>query len=321
MGERRNDDGPSGRRRGHPEGASQGHRPAGQGRPGSGPHGVRDTAGLEALLVQALVRDGVDAGAEQRVVAAFREAREAGAHRTGARTRRRDDWRPRERRLGRFSVKAGFSVLIAGLSLGGVAVAGIGAVGSGVDGSGDDGSRGSRTTAPSSTSAPLGAPSADRSSGAGADSRPGSDPAASEPPVRAQDLEDHCRTYERVEGRGKALDSVAWKRLTEAAGGAANVDAYCAAQLRPSTGEAEPGGTGAPADRTGGAGGAAGNNSSGAAGTASDAATAGTGASGNDAATAGTGSGGADNGAENGAGTGASESQGKPARPGGEKNP
>ncbi|MEV0689881.1 hypothetical protein [Streptomyces sp. NPDC050388] len=319
MGERRSDGAPSGRRRGHPEGASQGHRPAGRGRPGSGPHDVRGTAGLEVLLVRALVRDGVDDGAEQRAVAAFREARETGAHRTGALTRGRDDWRPRGRRPGRFSVKATLSVLIAGLGLGGVAVAGIGAAGSAVDGPGEGGSRG-RTSAPAGTSAPpsasaSGGPSADRSAGAGADSRPGSDSAAPERPTRARDVEAHCRAYERVEGRGKALESVAWQRLIEAAGGAANVDAYCAAQLRPTTGEAKPGGTGAPADRTGGAGGAAGNSSSG------------TGASGNGMSdgAGGNASNGAGNKASNGAGNkasnGASDSQGKPAQPGGGKNP
>lgn len=284
MGERRSDGTPSGRRHGHPEGASRG-------RPGSGPHAVRGTEEFEALLVRALVREDADDGAEQRAVAAFREARETGAHRTGALTRRRDDWRPRERRLGRLSVKATLSVLIAGLSLGGVAVAGIGAAGSAVDGPGDDGNR-APTTAPAESAAPVGTtapaestapagtstsggPSAGRSADAGADSRPGSGSAAPKRPARARDVEAHCRAYERVEGRGKALESVAWKRLVEAAGGAANVEAYCAERLRPATGEAKPGGTGAPG-----------------------------------------------NGAGNGvSGNGASDSQGKPAQPGGGKNP
>ncbi|MBL3667885.1 hypothetical protein JL475_18195 [Streptomyces sp. M2CJ-2] len=299
MGERRNDGAPSGRRREHPEGVSQGRRPVGQGRLGSGPHAARGTEGLEALLVRALVREGVDDEAEQRAVAAFREARETGAQRTGARARRRDDWRPGERRLGRFSVKTTLSVLIAGLSLGGVAVAGIGAAGSAGDVPGDDGNRGP-TTAPADITASAGAsapggPSAARSAGTGADSRPGSDSAAPERPARARDVEAHCRAYERVEGRGKALESVAWKRLIEAAGGAANVDAYCTERLRSATGEARPGGTGVPADRTGGAGGAAGNSPSD------------TGASGN--------------GASKGAGDSASSGQGKPAQPGGEKKP
>ncbi|MGW5210689.1 hypothetical protein ACWEQO_05580 [Streptomyces sp. NPDC004051] len=260
MGERRNDGAPSGRRHGRPEGVSRG-------RPGSGPHAVRGTEDIEALLVRALVREDVDHEAEQRAVAAFREARETGAHRTGALTRRRDDWRPRERRLGRFSVKATFSVLVVGLSLGGVAVAGIGADGPVTDGPGDEGNR-SPTTAPTDTTAPAdvpapadttapagapasGSPSAGRSSGAGADSSPGSDPAAPERPARARDVEAHCRAYERVEGRGRALESVAWKRLVEAAGGAANIDAYCAERLRPTTGAAKPGGTGASGNGAG----------------------------------------------------------------------
>ncbi|MFD5495035.1 hypothetical protein ACFWH4_19570 [Streptomyces sp. NPDC127091] len=290
MGERRSDGTPSGRRHGHPEGADRG-------RPGSGPHAVRGTEELEALLVRALVRENVDDGAEQRAVAAFREARETGAHRT-APTRRRDDWRPRERRLGRLSVKATLSVLIAGLSLGGVAVAGIGAAGSAVDGPGDDGNR-VPTRAPAESTAPVdatapagtstsGGPSADRSPDAGAASRPGSGSAAPERPARARDVEAHCRAYERVEGRGKALESVAWKRLVEAAGGAVNVEAYCAERSRPATGEAKPGGTGAPDN---GADNGAPDN-------------------------------GADNGVSgNGAGNGASDSQGRPAQPGGGKNP
>ncbi|PWI10991.1 hypothetical protein DIZ27_09030 [Streptomyces sp. NWU339] len=310
MGERRNDGAPSGRRRGHPEGAPQGHRPAGQDRPGSGPNGVRGAAGLEALLVRTLVRDGVDDGAEQRAVAAFREARETDAHRTGARTRRRDDWRPRERRLGRFSMKATLSVLIAGLSLGGVAVAGIGAAGSAVDGPGDDGSRDSRTTAPASTSAPprdqSGGSSAGRPSGAASDSGPGSDPAVSERPAQARDTEAHCRAYERVKGRGKALDSVAWKRLVEAAGGAANVEAYCAGHLRSATAQAGPDGTGVPNGEAGVPNSEAGNSSSGSGPGSSGNSGSGPGNSGNDSGNS---------------GNGVSGTQGNPAQSGGEKNP
>ncbi|MGJ3560690.1 hypothetical protein ACR6C2_28650 [Streptomyces sp. INA 01156] len=149
-------------------------------------------------------------------MAAFREARETGVHRTGALTRRRDDWRPRERRLGRLSVKATLSVLIAGLSLGGVAVAGIGAAGW-------------RWTAPvtTGTGSPPGlrprarprstprlrpdldvrGPSADRSPDAGADSRPGSGSAAPERPARA-------RTSRPTAGRTRGSKGAArrWSR-------------------------------------------------------------------------------------------------------------
>ncbi|MCX2927170.1 hypothetical protein [Streptomyces sp. NEAU-W12] len=307
MGERRNDGGTPGRRRAHPdEGTSQGRRTAGPDRPGSGSasvssvpasarHPARDAVtpdalGLEVLLADALVQDVVDAGAEQRAVAAFREARDAATHST--RTRRRDDWRPREQRLGRLSVKATLSVLIAGLGLGGVAVAGIGAAGP----SAGPRDGGGRPTAPVDTSAVSEAPSADRPSAADADADadPGSGPAATESPLLPRETEAHCRAYEKLEGRGRALDSTAWKRLVGAAGGAANIDAYCAGQVGPATREAEPAGTGEPKDRTGGAGGTGSGPSSGA------------GNSGNDTG---------------GPGNGASGRQGASARPGGEKKP
>ncbi|MFC9952045.1 hypothetical protein ACFVIN_16380, partial [Streptomyces prasinus] len=131
--------------------------------PAPGPASVRrparDVAGptvadVEALLAGALIEEGVDAGSEQRAVAAFREAREAGAHRT--RTRRRDDWRPRGPGLGRFSVRLTLSVLVAGLGLGGVAVAGMGATGTATDGSRQGGTR---SPVPAVTSTPSGSPS------------------------------------------------------------------------------------------------------------------------------------------------------------------
>ncbi|MFE7815200.1 hypothetical protein ACFU5P_25310 [Streptomyces sp. NPDC057433] len=286
----------------HPdEGTSQGHRTAGPDRPGSGSASVSssvpasasarrpardavtpDAVGLEALLADALVQDVVDAGAEQRAVAAFREARDAATHST--RTRRRDDWGPRERRLGRLSVKATLSVLIAGLGLGGVAVAGIGAAGP-ADGSRDGGGR---PTAPADTPAVSGAPSADRPSDADADvdPDPGSGPAATESPLLPRETGAHCRAYEKLGGRGRALDSTAWKRLVEAAGGAANIDAYCAGRVGPATSEAEPVGTGAPEDRTGGAGGTGSSPSNGAGNSGNDTGGSGNGASGRQSASA-----------------------------------
>ncbi|MET7776015.1 MULTISPECIES: hypothetical protein [Streptomyces] len=51
---------------------------------------------LDALLAFVVRGAPVDPEAEGRAVAAYRAAREDGAH--GARTRRRDDWRPREQR-------------------------------------------------------------------------------------------------------------------------------------------------------------------------------------------------------------------------------
>ncbi|MEU0655318.1 hypothetical protein ABZ485_24175 [Streptomyces albogriseolus] len=192
-----------------------------------GPAG--DTARLEALLVAALVRDGVDAGAEQRAVAAFVAARESGAH--GARTRRRDDWRAPRRRFGGRSLRATLGALVAGCALSGVAVAGINAVGTPGGGRSED-TVPSRT--PSATSAPpvpdasgsraAGTPEASASASAGGDgARTGAGRAEA-----TGDAEAHCQTYERVAGRGRALEAPVWERLVAAAGGAERVDAYCA---------------------------------------------------------------------------------------------
>ncbi|MFC8424752.1 hypothetical protein ACFUN7_28520 [Streptomyces sp. NPDC057236] len=234
MGERQNDGGPAGRRRVHPERGA----PPGPGGPDAvtGGRRVVDAADLEALLAAALIRHGVDAGAEQRAVAAFLAARESGAH--GTRTRRRDDWRTRRNRFGRHSLKATLSVLVGGLTLSGVAVAGIGVTDSPTDGPAGDG-KGTHAPSPGTTGP---------STGGAADPGTGPDRTVPDPdrPGAAQDTEAHCRAYEQVRGRGKALDSAAWKRLTRAAGGAANVDAYCAERLS-GTGI----GTGTPSVNTG----------------------------------------------------------------------
>ncbi|WP_217128030.1 hypothetical protein [Streptomyces sp. AC558_RSS880] len=248
MGERQNDDGPAGRRRVHPEGAPSGHIGPD---PVTGGRRVVDAADLEALLAAALIRRGVDAGAEQRAVAAFLAAREAGAH--GARTRSRDDWRTRRSRFGRHSLKATLSVVVAGLTLSGVAVAGIGAAGSSTDGPAEDGRR---THAPSPGTT---GPSTGGSAGPGPGPGPGAGTGRPDLPGAAGETEAPCRAYEEVQGRGKALDSAAWERLTEAAGGAANVDAYCAERLGGAAGaEERSAGTRAPekkdegsADRSG----------------------------------------------------------------------
>ncbi|MEU9354369.1 hypothetical protein AB0D65_26185 [Streptomyces griseoloalbus] len=270
MGERQSDGGSAGRRRVHPEGT-----PPSQGGPGPvlGGNRVVDAADLETLLAAALIRDGVDAGAEQRAVAAFLAARETGALR--ARTRRRDDWRARRRRLGSHSLKATLSMVFAGLTLSGVAVAGIGAAGSSSD---DPAEEGRPTGAPSRSTAPSLTGPTGPGSGSGRPDRPGA----------AGDTEAHCRAYEQVDGRGEALDATTWKQLIEAAGGAADVDAYCAEQLRGASEEARPEDTRAPGTESAGESGRAGNGSS---------RNAGSGSGGN----VGSGSaGGTDNGAENG---------------------
>ncbi|MFD7240600.1 hypothetical protein [Streptomyces massasporeus] len=206
-------------------------------------HALLD-ADVEALIVASLIRDGVDAEAEQRAVTAFRAARDAGAPRT--RTRRRDDWRARERRnLGR-SLKTTLSVLLASLTLGGVAVAAIGVAGSPEDGTKD---------APEHQPAPSSAPHdpSEQPSRDGHSPTPGTGPSPDRP-APAQDTEAHCRAYERVGRSGKAMEATSWQRLVAAAGGERYVTAYCAEQVdepeRGSDGSANggsAGGDGAPA--------------------------------------------------------------------------
>ncbi|POX54228.1 hypothetical protein C3489_13945 [Streptomyces sp. Ru71] len=192
---------------------------------------VGDLAVLEVMIAAAVRADDIDTDAEQRAVAAFRAAREAGPRR--ARTRRRDDWRPRTRRHPR-SVKAALTVLAASLTLGGVAFAAIGTSGSSSHGpDGPDGDR--RPSRPAATGA-SGSP-ADVTSGSGSpDASADADRGAGPPgrpdrPAAAQDTEAHCRAWERVRADGKALDATAWQRLIAAAGGPDRVEEYCAEQL------------------------------------------------------------------------------------------
>jgi hypothetical protein len=212
MGERQSDGSAPGRRRVHPGGTVSGTEdwPAGP--------------VLEGLLADAMCSGALDADAEQRAVAAFRAARDAGAHRT--RTRRRDDWRPREHGRARRSLRTTLTLALAGLTLGGVAYATIGSVG----GSSHDDGHGARQR----QQTPAG-PSATDSRTPGASAKP-------DRPETAKDTEAHCRAYEKkVDGDGKALDSTAWQRLIAAAGGEANVRAYCAEQLGAATATAKPG--------------------------------------------------------------------------------
>lgn len=216
MGERHGDGGAPDRRLVHPAGS---HEPRGDA-----------GAGLESLLAAAL-REGAgdggpDGAGERQAVAAFRAARDAGAHR--ARTRHRDDWRPRAERRTRRSVKATVTLFLASLTLGGVAVAAIGTA----DFSTDD-----RTDDRPSPSSPDSAPGSASGSAQPTATPPASGPAAPvataspDRPPTAQDTEARCRAYESVKDQGKALESTAWQRLVDAAGGEANVEAYCARQL------------------------------------------------------------------------------------------
>jgi hypothetical protein len=182
---------------------------------------------LHTILVAALLAGEPDPEAERRAVAAFRTARDAGAHR--ARTRHRDDWRlPAQRRTGR-PVRTTAAAVFTSIALGGVAVAAIGSAGSSANGTGEG--------PHPSVLAPA---------------RPGEEtpPASSGDPGRhdgsssVQDTEAHCRAYERVRDRGRTLDATAWQRLVAAAGGEDEVDGYCAERLARPT--AAPGRSGVP---------------------------------------------------------------------------
>ncbi|MFC8514056.1 hypothetical protein [Streptomyces sp. NPDC057257] len=181
----------------------------------SGPEDRVAGPALEELLAGAMCPEALDTSAEQEAVAAFRAARDSGALK--ARTRRRDDWRPREQRRTRRSLKATLSLALAGLTLGGVAYA---AIGTGGGSTHDDGHAARQHEHP-----PTGpSASAPRTPGASAAATP-------DRPATAKDTAAHCRAYENVKDSGKALQSTAWQRLIEAAGGEQNVAAYCAAQL------------------------------------------------------------------------------------------
>ncbi|MFD7936316.1 hypothetical protein ACFV4T_17590 [Streptomyces sp. NPDC059755] len=235
MGERLNDGAGHSRRRTHPVDAAADHEVA-AGAPEAAAAGAAASGAaapaLEALLVRALSPQALSSRAlhaqglrgpgdgERRAVAAFRAARDAGAHK--ARTRRRDDWRPRD----------------AGLTLGGVAFA---AVGSSTDGVAGGAGRPEPAATTTASASGAGAGSADTVS---VSPQP---PAATgrDRPVSAEDTDAHCRAYEKVVGRGKATDATAWQRLVTAAGGAENVVAYCeAAAAAAATSESESGSAG-----------------------------------------------------------------------------
>ncbi|MFB7494178.1 hypothetical protein ACFC09_05640 [Streptomyces sp. NPDC056161] len=234
MGERHSDGGRSGRRQAHRAGVAP---ERGQGQAGP-------DAALGERIGTVVRRDGagVDPEAERRAVAAFRAARGTRAHR--ARTRRRDDWRRSRPRRVRLSAGASLSAVLASLALGGLAVAAIASAGSPAhedrrpavpsvrpaDGGGTT-SGGDRPSAAPSTSPTATGPAPASSAATGS----AADHARRDRPATAADLLAHCRAYEQVKGRGKALDSTAWQRLVTAAGGAEKVAAYCARQSATAT--------------------------------------------------------------------------------------
>ncbi|MGH1554294.1 hypothetical protein ACRAWF_27210 [Streptomyces sp. L7] len=236
MGERLSGDGVPGRQRVHPGGAA------------SGSWDERDTAGLESTLDAVIRGRDLDPEAEQRALVAFRTTRNPGTHR--ARTRRRDDWRlPAKRRVGR-PVKTTFGVVFASLALGGVAVAAIGSAGSSTDGAGTG----------RATEHPSVAPDRPGNAASSAPTDAGRPAGGSSP---AQDTEAHCRAYEQVKDRGKALEATAWRQLVAAAGGSDKVAAYCSEQLAQATSASSKSvGTGKPSQAADAGNGTAGNTGS-----------------------------------------------------------
>jgi hypothetical protein len=225
MGERHSGDGPPGRRRAHPGGTLSAPDHAHADQAGSD----RADSGFEARLGAVLRAHRVDAEAERRAVAAYRAARTTQAARAHTRTRRRDDWRPAAPRPAWASLKATLSVVLASLTLGGVAFAAIGVAGSG-------GHPGTSRPAHPSTGIPN-RPTAPGTSAGTAGAGSGAPSTRPHHPAGARDTVAHCRTYERAGNRGGALDSTAWQRLVEAAGGENKIAAYCAAQVTSAQGK------------------------------------------------------------------------------------
>ncbi len=214
-------------------GAQHGDGDTGRAGPRPGHHG---TPGAEALIAAALRRVHVDPEGERLAVAAFRAARDAAPARA-ARTRRRDDWRPRERRRAGRPLKTALSVLLASLTLGGVAYAAIGAGGSAADRAQPDDPRSSATTAGDGGGRGQGADGADGADGGEVRPVPAPPPATAAPdaparsgsPAPVQETEEACRALLRLDGRGKALDAAVWEGLVAAAGGEEeDVAAHCA---------------------------------------------------------------------------------------------
>lgn len=216
MGDERNGGSPD-RRPARPEATARGReeRSSYGDHTAPGPVPTPDDSPLEALLAAVIRGDKADGEAESRAVAAFRAAREAGAHR--ARTRRRDDWRPRAQRRTVRSLRTTLSVLLASLTLGGVAYAAIGSAGTGPGQSEADEVHVRPSVAASTPAEAHGG------------SRPSASAVPTGRPPTAQDTLAHCRAYEKLRDRGKAPTATAFRRLVTAAGGEADVSAYCAA--------------------------------------------------------------------------------------------
>ncbi|WP_328670238.1 hypothetical protein OG905_16060 [Streptomyces sp. NBC_00322] len=189
------------------------------------------TPELEGLLGAARRPGKFDAGAEERALQAFREAREAGLITARVRwRRRRDDWRAAgEQRRARV-----FRALVAGVAaaatVGGVAVAaGKGAIPSPFGGGAEPKPVRSAPAEPG----PAEERSRERREAGAPESparptRPSADATPHARPGTARDTAAHCRVYlAAVSRRGTPPRSAAMARLEAAAGGPEFVRAYC----------------------------------------------------------------------------------------------
>ncbi|MBT2507250.1 hypothetical protein J7I98_15385 [Streptomyces sp. ISL-98] len=170
----------------------------------------RVPAEVEALLAAVRRPGEADAQILDATLAAFREARDTGAHVPPGRwwrVRRRDDWRPARRR-GALPVRAAFASLAATVTLGGVALAAQSGAIPAPFGIGDGGSGGGGAGARPGTSAPA-TPGVARGSAEGATEGPTSrSPSAAVTPsgpartAQAREDEARCVAYLAAEGRG-----------------------------------------------------------------------------------------------------------------------
>ncbi|MEV7994981.1 hypothetical protein AB0O67_24645 [Streptomyces sp. NPDC086077] len=190
--------------------------------------GDQQAATVDDVLAAAARTASAAPETPERVLAAFRAAHdeEAGS----LPTRPADDWRPaRPPSRGRW-FKAGAGILVGGVMLGGVAMA---AAALPVPSEGP-------ASAPSRQAAPsMPVPSPPRTapdSGAGPSVPSASGGATTvDRPSTAKDRLAHCQAYEKQVRRGASIDSAVQRRLEHAAGGPAQVAAYCAGVLAQST--------------------------------------------------------------------------------------
>ncbi|WP_069171055.1 hypothetical protein [Streptomyces griseus] len=212
----------------------------------SDPEKLPDTPALAAFLAAAQRAGTVRPEDEERALEAFRSARDGGVH--AARTpllrrRRRDDWRPASARRARPArmLLGGFVIAA---TLGGVAVA----ANSGVLPSPFDRPDPREPVRPVHSATATPAAPARGADGSVTPRPPTAAPGAGQPtggPSRGPGDGALCEAYRKAGNGGKATHSTAFDRLESAAGGPAEVRAYCDALLGPASqekrGDAQPG--------------------------------------------------------------------------------